>query len=82
MAGLSAQDSIIAVNGLKLTLAQLEQQILLAEANDTWKIHAFRRDELMEFEMTLAAARNDTVVLLADRPDQQRQAWLSGRADG
>ncbi len=78
-AGLSANDSIIALNGLKLTLAQLEQQLTLANVADQWKIHAFRRDELMEFQLTLAAARNDTVVLLADQPDQHRQAWLSGR---
>jgi predicted metalloprotease with PDZ domain len=81
-AGLSANDSIIAVNGLKLNLTQLEQQLTLATVGDQWKIHGFRRDELIEFELTLAAARSDTVVLLADEPNRHRQAWLSGGVSG
>ena len=81
VAGLSANDIIIAVNELKLTLSQLEKQLSLATVGEQWKIHAFRRDELMKFEITLAAARNDIVVLQADTPDQQRQAWFSGRVE-
>ena len=80
-AGLSANDVIIAVNELKLTLSQLEKQLSLAAIGEQWKIHAFRRDELMEFQITLAAARNDIVVLQADTPDQHRQAWFSGRVE-
>ena len=75
-AGLSANDNIIAVNDLKLTLAQLEQQISLAAVGEQWKIHAFRRDELMEFELSLKATQNNTVVLQAD--EQHQQAWLTG----
>jgi len=77
-AGLSANDAIIAVNDLKLTLAQLEQQLLLASVGEQWKIHAFRRDELMEFELSLKAAQNNTVVLQASEQTQQRQVWLTG----
>jgi len=77
-AGLSANDQIIAVNDLKLTLAQLEAKLSLAAVGEQWKIHAFRRDELMEFEMSLQAAKNDTVVLTPGEQDQRRQAWLSG----
>jgi len=77
-AGLSANDAIIAVNDLKLTLAQLEQQLLLASVGEQWKIHAFRRDELMEFELSLKAAEKDTVLLQAGEQHQQRQAWLTG----
>jgi len=80
-AGLSANDVIIAANELKLTLSQLEKQLSLAAVGEQWKIHAFRRDELMEFEMTLAAARNDIVVLEADTPDQNRQAWFTGQVE-
>ncbi len=78
-AGLSAHDVIIAVNELKLSLSQLEKQLSLAAVGDQWKIHAFRRDELMEFEMTLAAARNDIVVLEVGAANQNRQAWFAGR---
>ena len=76
-AGLSAKDEIIAVNDLKLTLAQLEQKLSLAAVGEQWKIHAFRRDELMEFELSLQAAKNDTVVLQPGEPKQQRRAWLT-----
>ena len=77
-AGLSANDEIIAVNELKLTLAQLEAKLSLAAVGECWKIHAFRRDELMEFELILQAAKNDTVVLQPGEADQRRQAWLKG----
>jgi predicted metalloprotease with PDZ domain len=77
-AGLSANDVIIAVNGLKLTLAKLEQQLLLAGVGERWKIHAFRRDELMEFDLELIAAPMDTVVLQAGEQNQPRKDWLKG----
>ena len=77
-AGLSANDQIIALNDLKLTLAQLEAKLSLAAVGEQWKIHAFRRDELMEFEMSLQAAKNDTVVLQPGEHDPRRQAWLTG----
>jgi len=77
-AGLSANDNLVAVNDLKLTLAQLEQQLLLAAVGEQWKIHAFRRDELMEFELSLKAAEKDTVLLQPGERNQQRQAWLTG----
>jgi len=80
-AGLSANDIIIAVNELRLTLPQLEKQLSLAAVGEQWKIHAFRRDELMQFEMTLTAAQNDIIVLNADTTDQNRQAWFSGRVE-
>jgi predicted metalloprotease with PDZ domain len=66
---------------LKLTLAQLEQQLLLASVGEQWEIHAFRRDELMEFELSLKAAQNNTVVLQAGEQTQQQQAWLTGIAN-
>ena len=77
-AGLSANDVIIAVNGLKLTLAKLEQQLLLAGVGEQWKIHAFRRDELMEFDLDLTAATKNTVVLQAGEQHQRRKDWLQG----
>jgi predicted metalloprotease with PDZ domain len=75
-AGLSANDVIIAVNGLKLTLAKLEQQLLLAAVGEQWKIHAFRRDELMEFDLELIAAPKNTVVLQAGEQHLSRKDWL------
>ena len=75
-AGLSANDVIVAVNGLKLSLAKLEQQLLLACVGEHWKIHAFRRDELMEFDLELIAAPKNTVVLQASEHATLRQYWL------
>ena len=76
-AGLAANDVIIAVNELKLTLAQLEQQLSLATIGEQWKIHAFRRDELMEFSLELHAAQSNTAVLQPVGDSLPRQAWLT-----
>ena len=76
LAGLAAGDVIIAVNGLKLNLAQLEQQLALANVGDSWHIHAFRRDELYEFTVDLQAAANTTIALqITD--SRQAQKWLA-----
>ncbi|MFT5658478.1 MAG: putative metalloprotease with PDZ domain [Gammaproteobacteria bacterium] len=76
LGGLAAGDVIIAVNGLKLNLAQLEQQLALASGGDIWQIHAFRRDELNEFEVNLQSAANTTIALQINNP-QQAQKWLA-----
>ena len=75
-AGLSAQDVIIAVDGLKLNLAQLEQRLLRARPGDVWRLHAFRRDELYQFDLSLQAAAEDTYVLSVADADRARRSWL------
>ena len=79
-AGLSAEDSIIAVDGIRLSLDKLEQKLALANVGDSWQVHAFRRDELYEFTVTLLAAKANTVELqcLADQGDRQ-QSWLGAQ---
>ena len=54
VAGLSAGDVIIAVDGLKIT-AQFEKNIATYAIGDTVTIHFFRRDELMQLSVTLLA---------------------------
>lgn len=76
MAGLAAGDVIIAVNGLKLNLVQVEQQLKRALVNDVWSIHAFRRDELNEFQVTLQTSADTTIALQIDN-QQQAQKWLA-----
>jgi predicted metalloprotease with PDZ domain len=76
LAGLAAGDVIIAINGLKLNLAQVEQQLKLAHIDDVWSIHAFRRDELNEFQVTLQASAETTISLRIDNPEQA-QKWLA-----
>lgn len=55
-AGLSAGDVLVAIDGLRVDAAQ-GLDILLAQyqAGDKIRVHAFRRDELMECELRLAA---------------------------
>ena len=75
--GLSAGDQIIAVDGLKMNLNQLERKLQLANAGDTWRVHAFRRDELHQFDIDLQQAAETTFVLkVTDQHQQACQSWL------
>jgi predicted metalloprotease with PDZ domain len=75
--GLSAGDQIIAIDGLKLNLGQLENKVLRASPGDVWRVHAFRRDELHRFDVVLQAAAETTFVLkVTDHQQAARQAWL------
>ncbi len=79
IAGLSPGDQLIAVDGLRLNLGQLEQRLLRAQPGDRWQLHAFRRDELHVFELALQAAETDTFVLQADEDEgTPRYGWLAG----
>jgi predicted metalloprotease with PDZ domain len=83
LAGLAAGDSIVAVDGIRVTTSTLEKIIGSYPAGSTVRIHAFRRDELMEFEVTLKAAPQDTCVLSIDQTANSatvaaRRSWLIG----
>ncbi|MEO8136404.1 MAG: PDZ domain-containing protein, partial [Betaproteobacteria bacterium] len=80
-AGLSAGDVIVAWGGLKVSGGNLQPFIDRAVAGETIEIHAFRRDELMIFAVTLAPAPLDTcwLTLRAGAPEGAvvlREAWL------
>jgi len=63
-AGLSAGDVLVAFDGLRVAnAAGLETQLARRKAGDRVTLHAFRRDELMSFEVELAAAPADAVKL-------------------
>ena len=75
--GLSAGDQIIAVDGLRLNLGQLEKKILRTNAGDVWQVHVFRRDELYRFDIVLQAAAETTFVLkITDQHQPACKAWL------
>jgi len=75
--GLSAGDQIIAFDGLRLNLGQFENKILRANTGDVWQVHAFRRDELYQFDIVLQVAAETTFVLkIKDQHQQARKAWL------
>ncbi|MDH5354433.1 MAG: PDZ domain-containing protein [Gammaproteobacteria bacterium] len=78
-AGLAAEDQIIAVDGIKLSLEKFERRIALAKPGNIWEVHAFRRDELHQFEVVLLEAAEHTIVLqVTDQQQAQRQDWLGG----
>lgn len=60
-AGLSGGDVVVAVD--KLRAVDLDKQIARYQAGDKIKLHAFRRDELMSFDVTLQPAAEDTCRL-------------------
>jgi len=63
-AGLSAGDVIIAVDYLKTDKQKLEKMLRRYPPGKRLHLHAFRRDELMRFDITLADAPNDTCYFL------------------
>jgi len=78
-AGLSAGDTLIAVDGLRVDSNSLPKVLERRRAGDRVEIHAFRRDELMRFELELAPALLDTVQLrLETKPGKValRDGWL------
>ncbi|GHT81130.1 peptidase [Betaproteobacteria bacterium] len=85
-AGLSAEDVLIALNGLRVEGDTLTKQLTRRRAGERVEIHAFRRDELMRFEVELASAPADTVKLSVDAAAGKdaaklRRGWLgAGKA--
>lgn len=80
-AGLSAGDIIVAVDGVRIGADQLEKCIAAALPEKIIKIHAFRRDELMVFDVIPEAAPVDTCRLWIKseaREEQviRRNEWL------
>jgi predicted metalloprotease with PDZ domain len=80
-AGLAAGDIVVALNGIKMNKDNLEKTINTYPPGRDVKIHAFRRDELMEFTVQLTEAPLDTCYLEINESattEQQtnRQQWL------
>lgn len=64
-AGLSAGDLLVALDGLRIgaTPAALETLLARYRVGDRVLVHAFRRDELLSFEVVLAGERAPAVTL-------------------
>lgn len=74
-AGLSTDDIIIAIDGIKATQKVLETAYnRQTHSNETVMVHAFRRDELMTFAVT--AGKNTHRHLTLDKQDERIHAWL------
>jgi len=78
-AGMSAGDVIVAIDGLRVNGTNLEKLLATRQAGQRVQIHAFRRDELMQFDVELSAAPRDTCFLNVSEDkafDKARRAWL------
>ncbi len=80
-AGLSAGDVLIALDGIKVTSDKLDQQLACHKIGEKLQAHAFRRDELMQFEVKMKPAQPNTCGLwrMSDPPvsrQQRQQDWL------
>jgi predicted metalloprotease with PDZ domain len=83
-AGLSAGDLVVALDGIRLSQGNLDRVLGGYAPGSTVRVHAFRRDELIEVALTLTQAPHDTCVLsviedVDDHTRARREAWLHGR---
>ena len=74
-AGLSAGDVLISCDALKVT-AEFERQLQDHQLGERLTLHWFRRDVLMQGQLTLQAPMLDTVALRISDPDAAK-IWLS-----
>jgi predicted metalloprotease with PDZ domain len=82
-AGLSAGDELVAVDGLRCDKSILAARLATESPGAVLKLHVFRRDELMSFDVTPESPPRDTAVLGFDDDAGTdalalREAWLSG----
>ncbi|MBL8414749.1 MAG: M61 family metallopeptidase [Propionivibrio sp.] len=76
-AGLSAGDILLAIDGLRVTPASIDRQLARHQPGDSIKVHAFRRDELMEFKVHLDPPPAETAKLApSGKSDRLRREWL------
>ena len=82
-AGLSAGDTLLAIDGLRVSATNLDALLQRYRKGDVVNVHAFRRDELMEFELELMPESSPKVVFeMKDKPlagAKLRNAWLRVR---
>ncbi|WP_410498322.1 M61 family metallopeptidase [Chitinibacter sp. S2-10] len=73
LAGLAAGDLIIAVAGLRVSASQFERLMSESRTDQALTIHAFRRDELMNFELRPQNALADTFGFKKSKELSQQQ---------
>lgn len=81
-AGLAPGDVVIAVDGIRATADNLADLIGRVPDGERCRVHAFRRDELMSFEVKPRPAPAELAVLMPDpqaSPEAlaRRHAWLA-----
>jgi predicted metalloprotease with PDZ domain len=82
-AGLAPGDELVALDNLKLTVANADALLRDFREGDLVTISVFRGDELLRFPVTVQTPPEDTCYLtLGENPSQavmaRRKAWLTG----
>ncbi len=84
-AGIAAGDVLLAIDGLRVSAdnpaANLEKQLSSYRAGETIRIHVFRRDELMQFDVILADEHIPKYALSVSEEEtasmrEARRNWL------
>ncbi|MCH8543211.1 MAG: PDZ domain-containing protein [Alcanivorax sp.] len=77
-AGLSAGDVIVALDGLKTDVRRFDEQLAAYQPGEKLRIHAFRGDELLHYDVLLSAGESDTAVLTfeGEKPNEAARQWL------
>jgi predicted metalloprotease with PDZ domain len=82
-AGLSAGDTLVALDDLRITASNLDTLLARYSIGDVVVVHAFRRDELMQFEIILQSdAAPQVKLVMQDKPVtgvKLRDTWLKTR---
>jgi len=82
-AGLSAGDVLVAIDGFKVSAANLDRRLARYRPGDVTTLHAFRSDQLVEFTIAMRAGALDTCTLAVMTSDRaaakRRRAWLQLR---
>ena len=78
-AGLAAGDIVVAMDGLRVTPDNFDNQLSRCRPGETVTLHAFRRDELHVLDVTLSAAKPDAWSLSVNEDKagaRARKRWL------
>jgi predicted metalloprotease with PDZ domain len=82
-AGLSAGDTLVAVDGIRISASNLDTLLQRYRAGNTVCVHAFRRDELLTFDVVLRAESAPQFgLVLKEKPVaalRLQRGWLKGR---
>lgn len=77
IAGIHADDEIIAINGLKVTAAGFNKRINDFKAGDTIEITAFDNQQMKQFKLTLTDKPKDKLKIIAVKnPSRSQKAFL------
>jgi predicted metalloprotease with PDZ domain len=76
LAGISAGDVVMAVDGLKTDKSKLDKQLAQFKPGHTVTLHGFRRDLLQKWQLTLTQSPADTAWLAMDESVNPKNKWL------